>query len=33
LERIGRGVALALFAEGDEETRGKDRIESRRRWL
>jgi hypothetical protein len=25
LQFIGRGVAVALFAEGDEETRGKDR--------
>ena len=25
LELIGRGVAVALFAESDEETRGKDR--------
>ena len=24
LELIGRGIAVALFAEGDEETRGKD---------
>ena len=28
LELIGRGVAVALFPEGDEETRGKDRAGS-----